>query len=215
MKKQLILMALTFFTLLTLTACGTSKEAKAVMEQIEELGEISLDSEEKLINTYSAFLELTEEQQAEVENADVLEEAMDEYNALAATDFINYLDTYTYENIDVLSTNIDSFWEYWNDDEKQAALGALGRCQMMEYFELQIRERLKSPDSFNLYSYEDSGAFLLSNGEYHSTVTIKYGATNSFGAEVTSVLSAIINYTVDIKNKTVNFTQFLCPELQF
>lgn len=140
-------------------------------------------------------------------------EGMDNSPKSEAALLIATINDYTYEDVETLQFYIDEYWDYWNDENKEVALAALGHCMSEQYFEDEIREHLKSPKSFTLYSYEDSVVAL--DEKYSVTATIKYGATNSFGGEITNTLNAYIAYTVDIDRKKVEFVSFLCPELEF
>lgn len=71
----------------------------------------------------------------------------------------------------------------------------------------KIKQSLKSPKSYNEYSCEADVPIILENSDECSMIVkIKYGATNSFGAEVTNTVSAFISFSVDIENKSIQVT---------
>lgn len=74
----------------------------------------------------------------------------------------------------------------------------------------KIKQSLKSPKSYNEYSCEADSPIILENSDTCSmTIKIKYGATNSFGAEVTDTVSALVSFSVDIENKSITITNTL------
>lgn len=70
--KKLTILVLAVCMLCLLTACGVSREAKAVTALIEAIGDVTLDSEPAIIAAEEAYAALTDEQKAEVEIADYL-----------------------------------------------------------------------------------------------------------------------------------------------
>lgn len=213
MKRHYKLLCAVLLLLLFLTAC-VSQEAKNVIDEIDGIGEITLESEETLTKIFADYNSLDDKDKEQVENYEKLQSAIDEYNVLAKDRFISSLDSYDYDTVDKLSSKIDDFWDMFNDEEKEQVLFTLGRCQMKDAFADKIKEHLKSPDSFNLYSCEYTGPTSMEPG-YFSTITIKYGATNSFGGEVTSTLMASVRFHVDIDNKNVEFDSVMCPQLDY
>ena len=58
-----------------LTGCGTDKDVKNVIDEIDSIGDVALESEEKIITVESEYEALTEEQKGKVSNVDTLKKA--------------------------------------------------------------------------------------------------------------------------------------------
>ena len=97
--KKIIAILLAVILLLSLCACGKSKEAQAVDDLIMAIGEVSLDSAEEIESAENAYNALSEKDRENVENYAILEtsrETLDNLKELQET-----VDT-TFELIDRL-----------------------------------------------------------------------------------------------------------------
>ena len=83
-KSKCVLLGM--MLLASLTACA-SKEAKNVMEQIDNIGTVSLSSESALENLQAEYEKLSESDKADVTNYEELESANSELHRLQADDF--------------------------------------------------------------------------------------------------------------------------------
>jgi len=66
---------------------GASREARACMEAIDAIGEVTLQSEEQIAAAEALYAELSENDKADVVNYDVLAAARDAYNQLIVEDY--------------------------------------------------------------------------------------------------------------------------------
>lgn len=82
MRKKFLPLALAAVMAVSVTACGQSEEAKAVDQQIEAIGEVSLDSEDAIAAAEKALDALKAEDKEQVKNAEKLEEARTSYEDL-------------------------------------------------------------------------------------------------------------------------------------
>ena len=82
MKKKILLWALAVSLMLSLAACGKSEAAKAVDDQIAAIGEVTLESEAAISEAEAAVEALSEEDRGQLDNADALEQARADYEAL-------------------------------------------------------------------------------------------------------------------------------------
>lgn len=80
MKKKIILFLTIGMTMLLLSACA-SKEAKNVIEQIDEIGKISVESGDKLNKIKNEYETLSDEDKADIKNYSKYEEALKKYNS--------------------------------------------------------------------------------------------------------------------------------------
>ena len=143
MKTRKTMAFLLFFITFSLYGCNSvSEKTQTVITEIDNLGEISLESANDLTTTYSHYQELSKEDKSNVKNYDTLEAAIKKFDQLTADNLLDTLEDYTYANVNVLSACIDSLWEYFDDEEKETVLSALGRCKMESEFESRIKKRL-------------------------------------------------------------------------
>ena len=80
--KKISILLLSVLLVLSLCSCQ-SKEAQAVDDLILAIGEVSLESEEAIIEAETAYQSLTEKDQEKVENYVALNDAREEYDRLA------------------------------------------------------------------------------------------------------------------------------------
>ena len=87
MKKSLALL-IAIIMLFSLVACGgaesepKNEKAEKVMSLIEDIGTVSLDSENAIVRAEEAYAELSDDDKKEVETYDDLVKAREEYDAL-------------------------------------------------------------------------------------------------------------------------------------
>ena len=80
--KKIISLAMCLILLLSLCACGKSKQAKAVEEQISTIGDVSLEKEATILSTLENYNQLSDDEKETVENYSILENAIDTISAL-------------------------------------------------------------------------------------------------------------------------------------
>ena len=74
--KKIISLAMCLILLLSLCACGKSEEAKAVEEKIASIGEVTLEKTDTIKEVNSAYNALDSKDKEQVENTNVLRDAM-------------------------------------------------------------------------------------------------------------------------------------------
>lgn len=94
--KKIISLAMCLILLLSLCACGKSKQAKAVEEQISAIGDVSLENEATVLSALENYNQLTDDEKKTVENYSVLESAL------------NTIDTLNQEKIETELETIDT-----------------------------------------------------------------------------------------------------------
>ena len=97
MKRGLSL-ALALVMVLSLSACGKSKAAQGVDDQISAIGEVTLDSADKIAEAESALAGLTEEDRKQVSGAEELAKDRLAYEALVVEETINAIGTVTLDS---------------------------------------------------------------------------------------------------------------------
>ena len=80
--KKLLLAALSMLVATSVFAGCKSKEVRTVISEIDSLGEITLESEDKIRSIAEKYKALSEEEKQEVSNFDVLQTAEEKYQAI-------------------------------------------------------------------------------------------------------------------------------------
>ena len=101
--KRLLSLTLTLGRVFSLSACGKSEAAKGVDDQINAIGEVTLDSESKITEAESALAALSQEDRDQVDGAGELAEARTAYDALVVEETINAIGTVTLDSGDAIS----------------------------------------------------------------------------------------------------------------
>lgn len=162
-------------------------------EKISDM-ENTIKSQDEIDSLFSLCDDLTQAEFAQIKNASEFESMLAEY---------------------VGSLGQNGKWEdglaliqqakFLSDDGIESCLVSCGRWGCIDSAEDYIRSYLKSPRSYYRYS-----GFVStpneSDGHYTVTVTLNYGATNSFGAEVTSEDTVIVLMYIDLEDTSVRFS---------
>ena len=82
MRKKMLVILLSLSLALSLSACGKSEAAQAVDDQIEAIGEVSLESEAAITAAEEAVEGLAEEDREQLDNVEMLEQARADYENL-------------------------------------------------------------------------------------------------------------------------------------
>ena len=108
--KRMIAICLCSILLLSLCACGKSKEAQAVDDLILAIGEVSLESENAIENAESAYLALDEKDKKTVENIEILQKAEDELFSLQYGNCVERIKALN-EGCDYVTSVVWNLWE--------------------------------------------------------------------------------------------------------
>lgn len=132
MKKKIILFLAIGMTMLLFSACA-SKEAQNIMEQIDEIGEISVDSGDKLNKIKNEYEALSDEDRADIKNYDKYEEALKKYNSLIYKEIKKELEVAT-------EAEKDYFAQYYDlkkfSNVKSDAQNAIDNSDSEKYLEV-------------------------------------------------------------------------------
>lgn len=263
MKKAILIPILILF-LIICSGC-TSKEAKEVINGIDSLGEITLESYSYLNDLNSKYNALSDEDKQDVDNYKILEEANSKYNQLKYADINSRIETASQtvtasslseleelkreydklsddgkkqitnykiledaliesrqlkaasvieeiqqeansDNIQNAKDLLDSNAYLLTDEQITQSLVEIGRWEAVSKAEDYFKDFLKSPSSYKRYQAACYVPSLQEDDTYRVQVQLKYGATNSFNAEVTDTVELYVYYKIDIDKLTINYT---------
>lgn len=246
------------------TGC-VSQEAQAVIDEIDALGAITLESHEKIQAIYAKYDALTDDDKADVKNLDVLETAKQKYTELYCADLdsriseaCNDTSSDNLPNLEALLeeyeqleeekqskiTNytllIDSieeskvrlavevtieilayangsnstakemlveYHEIMTDAQIEECLIEIGRWAAVKEAESYLKNYLKNPNSYAMYSGKCGEPQLQSGGIYKTYIYLDYGAENSFGGSVRNEVEMYVYFTIDPSSLTIHFTK--------
>lgn len=103
--KQIRIVLLVLTAVFLFVACGKSEEAQRVDDLIASVGEISLDSEVRILEAEKAVSQLEEKEQKSLDNLALLQEARAKYNRLLVDNvesFITAIGTVTLDSADAI-----------------------------------------------------------------------------------------------------------------
>lgn len=210
MKKAISLL-LAFVMCLTLCACGKSKSVKNVENLIDAIGEITAESGDAITVAESAYNDLTDDEKSKVENYTQLETykvEYEEYMKSAVEDVVDDLDYYSYNQRNSKGALLNAYYDYMTDEQKKECLALyLFYMEAPDYVEKTIKNSLKNPSSYTLYDMEVESVITYDDEEdtFTGWIDITYGGTNSFGGMVKESADVWVDFTVNIKTKSISF----------
>lgn len=186
--KKIIAILLAVILLLSLCACGKSKEAQAVDDLIMAIGEVSLDSAEEIESAENAYNALSEKDRENVENYAILEtsrETLDNLKELQET-----VDT-TFELIDRL----------FSAGNMEAAEGLCYDLLNNEKIKLKSDEVQKANQILSeITEYCFAGTYLVIP-KYIIDVPYKEGYVSNIGYLLDGGLGGIVSCTYEFESK--------------
>ena len=94
-----------------------------------------------------------------------------------------------------------------SEEQLKKCLLSYTKWSSLKPAEEKIKTYLKSPRSYYRYSGNVKDPALQDDGRYKVELTIKFGATNSFGGEVTDTVTVYVFCTIDFDSLEVEFTE--------
>lgn len=102
---------------------------------------------------------------------------------------------------------ITKYHSYMTKSQLQQCLISYARWKGFEKAEESIKDHLKSPRSYYFYDGRVGEPELQDDGTYRTYYSVTYGATNSFGGEVTDTTYVYVYFTIDIEKVEISFTK--------
>ncbi|MFI3292601.1 MAG: hypothetical protein SNI70_03675 [Rikenellaceae bacterium] len=165
-----------------------------IYEYIENIG-VEIEDDSTIDAMIDMCGELTISEFSEIENSARFEEL-----------FCAYIETVCQKGDWDEALDFVHDMDFLSNDCTETTLITYGRWGSVESAEEYIKERLKSPRSY--YRYNASVSTPTQNGDddyYIVDVYLDYGATNSFGGEVTSEDHIVVHFIPDVEDRTVTF----------
>ena len=128
--KKILALCLSLLLLLSLTACGKSKEVKNVEELISAIGVVTADKAEAVAAAEKAFAALSPEDREKVENAGILPEAREALDVVLTEDLIDAIGKVTEESEEAVLEAEKAFAALTEEaKEKVANAGILSKAR--------------------------------------------------------------------------------------
>lgn len=164
----------------------------SIVQHIDELGD-NIDDEAALAELISECKNLTQEQFAQLSNSAEFEEK-----------FTAYVDNLGQSAQWDTALSLIQDATMLSDDCVKNCLIIYGKWASIDSAEDYVRDHLKSPRSYYRY---DASVSTPKEGQENYTVDVylDYGATNSFGAEVTNEDKFIVEFEIDMSTRSVQF----------
>lgn len=209
MKKESIIGLVVVLLILALLFTGcTSAEAQNVVDMIDGIGEVSVDSKQSIDEALEAYNSLDDKDKKSVKNIDVLyaaqesfEEFIPEYISETVSDY-RFSDNINYEE---LKSFVSEYYDYFDEEQKEIIGCSIGKCKIQELAVSVVKEAMKNPASFELVSFDPGYIFKSDDDIYSSLIEITYRGTNSFGGIVPDTISGTIDFRVDFDTCTIEY----------
>jgi len=160
---------------------------------------ISSEDVFQMIETRDIIMALDDSQRSKISGLQELEEAL---SSSAYETILSYNNT----EVEKMYELIVYCKNLFSDEQLETCLIHYGKWNGYYKAVDYIKALLKSPKSYTFYS-GTAGGFKnpLKSGAYRGRYEIKFGATNSFGAEVTNTEEVYVTFFVDKDNLTIDY----------
>lgn len=101
---------------------------------------------------------------------------------------------------------IETYSSFMSSDQIEKVLLSYGRWKAVEVAENELKTYLKSPRSYYRYSGSVGSPSRQSDGKYKVVIDLEFGATNSFGGEITDDVTMYAYFTIDVDSVDVRFS---------
>lgn len=213
--KKIIAIASVLVLVFSLVACGdtaySNPAVDEVVDLIESIGEVTVDSKDDIDKAFEAYNLLGEEKEL-VENIEKLYEAQKAFKKLEPEYIEKTVSDYQFQSADFDYDKLKKFVsEYYNqlNDEQIKIIGcAIGKCKLEELVVPLVKNKMKNPNSFELVSFDPGYVTKSADGNYSSLMEITYRGTNSFGGIVSETESGLIKFSVDFNTCTISYISY-------
>ena len=132
-----VLLMLLFVMVFSLCAC-TSDEAKEVMNYIDSIGTVSVESKNSIDTAFNAYNRLDPKHKKQVKNIDVLYEAQKDFEEFIPEYVEKQVRYYRFRkndknlSYDSIKKFVEEYYEYLDDEQKSVLGCAIGKCKIEE-----------------------------------------------------------------------------------
>ena len=203
MRKHVLAICVAVMLSMLFVACGVDKETQQVIDDINAIGDVTLDSQDTLSDIRKEYNALSEEQQKKVSNYQKFEDAQNVFNVLQTIYFIS--DEPTVSDVTSIESATEQYEKLSSDQKKlitnyDKLVSAQGQVDELkkqkeglnEAYDLTIsslKSRLKNPSSFKELDRRVHSSKETKRKYY---VKINYSATNDFGGTLDATYFAYV-----------------------
>lgn len=166
---------------------------------------VTVEYYDKLTNLQYYYKNLSDQEKSKIKNAEALNSAVKKVEKLKAVEVVKEIKNLANGDSSSAEYEIIRNKNLLSKEQIEECLAEIGRWEAVDEADELIISCLKSPKSYNRYEAYTSKPYQEDNGNYSVNIEIKYGATNSFNAEVTDIVNINVEYTVDIEYISVSF----------
>lgn len=196
MKKFLVIL-LSLSMVLMLSACAKSEAAQAVDDQIEAIGEVTLESEQQIIDAEEAVAALAEEDREQLDKVKVLEEARATYDSLVleaeaakVAEAISAIGTVTLDSSDAIAAARSLYDASAADVQALVENAADLDAAEAKLSELQVAETIRLIDAIGTVSL-DSADQIQAAQDLYGTLSAEDAAKVTNAATLESAASQL------------------------
>ena len=202
---SILIMAISF------SACK-SKEAKNVIDLINNIGEVNIDSKADIDLALEEYEKLSEEDKKSIKNIDTLYSAQKSFEKYVPEYIENQIHHFRFDDfysIDELKSFVNDYYDRLDEEQIEIVGSAIGKVQLEDMVVSLVKSNMKNPSSFELVDFDPGYVCCRDDGIYFSFIKMTYRGTNSFGGVVPESLSGSIDFTVNFDNCTITYKDSL------
>lgn len=155
----------------------------------------------------SEYTTLNDEEKEDISNFVKLEMAISESKKLLAEDVTEQILDLANGATYTAKTTLEEHSSIMTEKQIEECLIEIGRWEAATEAETYLKQFLKNPRSYTRYSGKCSMPLSQGNNSYKVTVTLNYGAENSFGASVRNDVEIYVYYRLSPSTASISFTK--------
>ena len=171
----------------------------------EECSNVTSDSLGLLNDLKDEYDKLSPNGKKEIKNIDLLEQAIQKSKYLKGYELTTQIIETANGNTNTAKKILKQNLTILSKKQIESCLIEIGRWESVQQAETFFKDFLKKPNSYIRYSASCKSPNLIDN-HYRTIVILDYGASNSFNAIIRDEIELYVDFKIDNKNLSINFT---------
>lgn len=184
---------------------GIAKALKFNDEIADICSEITADDYDTILTKQNEYVYFTLEQQERITNYDLLMSSFEKSKSLKGEAVKEYIKNNANGSFSLAKDEYNKYKDIMTDKQLKTAMLEIARWEAVDEAEKYLSNFLKSPQSYIRYSATTTFPVSQKNNVYKTKVELKYGASNSFGAEITDKAELYVYITLNLETKNYSF----------